>query len=96
MNDLELTKYDFIKNVEVSSAWFANKIYIDFKNGMGLSIIQGGYAHTDNKTEYEIAPINKNGELDGSLFDQEHQGDDILGNCNIKTVNHYINKIGNL
>lgn len=95
-NKLELIKYEFIDHFETNEDWFANKLRIYFKNDYGISIIQGEYAYTDDNSEYEIAPLDKNHKLDGSLFDEQHQGDNVLGHCDVNLVNYYINKIGSL
>lgn len=85
-----------IASVEDNSDSLFRRVAITFKNGLGLSIIQGEYSYGGPQGLFEIAPKNKEGELDGSLFDEEDQGEDVLGHCTVEQLNHYINKIGNI
>ncbi|GEK52372.1 hypothetical protein [Vreelandella venusta] len=75
---------------------FMRRIRVEFTNGYALSIINGEYSYGADKGLFEIAPINQQDELDGSLFDEEDQGDDVLGHCDIDKLNHYIRKLAHL
>jgi len=79
----------------VSNSLYENiqRASVAFSNGYTLSIIRGQYSHGGSEGLYEIAIINPNNEMDGSLFDEEDQGDDVLGWCTEDKVMHYINKI---
>ncbi|MBV1928682.1 MAG: hypothetical protein KUG81_04140 [Gammaproteobacteria bacterium] len=87
---------EFIESVVDKSDSFVSRIRVNFKNGYGLSIIRGHGSHGADEGLFEIAPVNKDDELDGRLFDAEHKGDSVLGHCDINILNHYINKIGTL
>ena len=69
---------------------------VKLKNGYELSIIFGAYSYGVDQGLYEIAPFNKMGEMDGSLFDTEDQGDNVRGYCNVEKVKYYLKKIGSL
>jgi hypothetical protein len=85
-----------ISKVEDRSNSMAKRVMITFKNGYSLSVIHGEFTYGASKGLLEIAAINKDGELDGSLFDEENQGDTVLGSCTPEMVNHYIDKIAKL
>lgn len=87
---------DKIQSVKDNSGHGIKRIRIVFKNGHELSMAQGIGIYSDSSTNFEIALINKDKELDGSLFDEEDQGDDVLGHCPIEKINHYILKLGEL
>ncbi len=95
IND-HLEKYEFIESVVDMSDSIMNRVRVNFKNGYGLSIIRGEYSYGGGDGLFEIAPINKDGELDGRLFDDDESGDSVLGYCDINKLNHYINKLGNI
>jgi len=56
---------------------FNNQIKMIFDNGLILSIVSGEYSYGGKEGLFEIAPINLEGELDGSLLDIS--GDDVEG-----------------
>jgi hypothetical protein len=87
---------NFIDHIEDKSDETTKRIRVTFKNGLGLSVIQGEFSYGGDTGLYEIAPVNEEGGLDGSYFDDEDFGDDVCGYCDIKKVNHYINKLGNM
>ena len=70
-----------------------NRVLITFKNGYCLSIIRGTMTYGGDKGLFEIAPFNKENEMDGSIigvFD-----DDVLGYLSVEEVNKYIEEIAN-
>ena len=72
------------------------RLRVFFTNGYALSIIYGQYTYGVEEGLFEIAPINLEGELDGSLFDEDDQGDNVLGHCDIEKLNHYMRKLAYL
>lgn len=72
------------------------RVCVEFTNGYALSIVQGTYSYGGDQGLYEIAPINPANALDGSLFDEEDQGDDVLGYCDLEKINHYVRKLAYL
>ena len=86
----------FIDSVEDASDESMKRARVHFKNGYQLSIIQGPSSYGGPEGLYEISPINKAGCLDGDLLDEEDQGDDVCGYCEVDKVDHYIRKIGGL
>lgn len=85
-----------VAEIEDRSNEIMKRVRITFKNGYGLSIIRGQYSYGDYAGLFEIAPININRELDGSLFDEDDQGDDVLGYCTPEKVTYYISKLAHL
>ena len=73
LSDLLINK---IVSIEDNSDSLLKRLRIVFKNGYGMSIIKGKYAYCGKDT-YEIAPINKEGGLQGSLL--KINFDDVLG-----------------
>lgn len=92
----QLVKADTVHSWMDNSNPNMKRLRIRFKNGYGLSIVQGEYSYGGPEGLFEIAPINKEQKLDGSLLDLEDQGDDVLGYCTLERVSYYINKIGGL
>jgi len=86
---------DKIYKIENNSDPFMDRIRVFFKNGYKLSIIWGECAYCDQGS-FEIAILNIDGGFCPHLFEEEDQGDDILGNCSFYKVNSYIENIGNL
>lgn len=84
-----------IQSVRDNSGPYIKRLRIVFKNGYQLSIVQGEGIYNGAST-FEIAIFNLEGYLDGSLFDEENQGDNLLDYCDLAKINHYILKIGNL
>ncbi len=69
----------------------ANKQMISFENGYSLSVVL-----SSGSKLFDVAPMNKAGELDGSLFDvKDIDGDDVK-KCTVEEVVHYINKFSGL
>ena len=91
-----VTQVNTVSNVKDNSDELFKRMLISFKNGYSLSVIKGEYSYGGSEGFYEIAPKNKSGALDGSLFDDEDKGDDVLGWCDEDRVKYYVNKIGNL
>ena len=85
-----------IKSITDKSDELTDRMRIEFKNGYQLSIIRGYVSYGYKSGLFEIAPFNKNGDMDGNLFDDNDKGDDVLGYCNKEKVEYYVNKIGNL
>ena len=85
-----------IKRLSDKSSNDMTRIRVEFKNGLQLSIVQGSWSYGGKEGLFEIGPFNKEGCLDGTLFDGEDWGDDVLGYCTKEKVIHYINKIGGL
>jgi hypothetical protein len=89
-----LEKYTFIEKIEDLSDDFITRMRIVFKNNKQLSIVKGFSTYGNNQGLFEIAPFNENEEMDGSLFDEEDKGDNVLGYCDVEKVYYYIKKIG--
>ena len=70
-----------------------NHIHIKFKNGYSLGVIQGEYTYGGPEGLFEIGLFDQSGSLDGSLLDEDDQGDDVLGHCTLDTVAHYAKKL---
>ena len=87
---------DKIKTVANNSDEYTDRVRIEFKNGHELSIIRGNYSYGGIDGLFEIAPFDKNGNMNGDLFDDDDQGDSVLGDCTRERVIHYINKLGSL
>lgn len=92
----DLLGNDFVKNVEDNSDERMKRLRLTFTNDYGISIIQGSTSYGGEEGLYEIAPLNKNGSLDGSYLDEDDQGDDVLGHLDEKQVEYYIRKMANL
>ena len=87
---------DGIKSVITNSDFVFNRIHITFKNGYALSVING-YGAYCGEDSYEIAIVNLENELDGSLLDEKDQSDDVvLGYCSPAKVAGYIIKVSKL
>lgn len=86
----------FIAGVEDRSNEVMKRVAITFKNGYSLSIIRGEYSYGGPTGLFEIAVIDTNGELNGSLLDEDDQGDSVLGYCTPEKVTHYVSKIAHL
>jgi hypothetical protein len=82
-----------IEDVEDRSDELMSRLWVIFTNGYGLSIIRGEYSYGYEQGLFEIAPINKHGELDGDLFDEDDQGDDVLGHADPEKINYYMRKL---
>jgi len=101
MADLALMKNDLSKNDKVKGVTFSsdenfNRMRVVFNNGYELSIVNGTGSYGGNEGLYEIAPVNKKGNLDGRLLNDEDKGDDVCGYCDEEKVKMYINKIASL
>ena len=70
-----------------------SRLLVIFTNGYELSIIFGKYSYGYEQGLFEIAPINKRGELDGSLFDEDDQGNEVLGHVDLEKINYYMRKL---
>lgn len=69
------------------------RVLLTFSNGYKLSVIQGRYAYVRNSGEYEIAGMLPDGSWATEHYDEEDQGDDVIGYCNVAKVIHYIYKL---
>lgn len=87
---------DFIDSTEDRSSGLMCRLLIKFRNGMQLSVICGEYSYGGGDGLFEIAPFNEAGFMDGNLLDEEDQGDDVCGNCDVEKVQHYIKKLGTI
>lgn len=87
---------DFIESIEDMSDELMARARVKLKNGYELSVIRGQYSYGGEQGLFEIAPFNLKGEMDGSLFDEDDQGDDVCGYCDVEKVNHYLKKLGTL
>ena len=89
-----------IESIEDRSDYILRRCLITFKNGYKLSVVSGDGAYGNDDAPYEIAPINLNDNLDGSLLDPDDQGedigDDVLGYLTKERVIYYVRKIGSL
>lgn len=92
----QLAKTDTVHSWMDNSDPNMKRLRIRFKNGYGLSVIQGEHSYGGDRGLFEIAPVNSEGKLDGSLLDPKDQGDDVLGYCTVEDVHRYIVKLGNL
>lgn len=75
---------------------FADRVRINFPNGLALSVIRGQYTYGGDQGLFEIAAFNVKGEMDGSFFNEEDAGDDVLGYCDEDKVFKYIAKLSDL
>lgn len=85
-----------IQKTEDFSDSLTARLRITFTNGYALSVIKGEFTYGSDQGLFEIAPLNLEGKLDGSLFDEADQGDDVLGYCTAAQVGHYIEKLSKL
>ena len=92
---LQLLGHNVVRVVDNSDEYMQRALIV-FKNGLELSIIAGDGAYGNEANPFEIAPINTQGALDGSFFDEEDQWDDVLGYVNLDKINYYIAKMGAL
>ena len=86
----------YIQSIEDNSDRLFTRMFITFKNGLHLSVIQGEFSYGGkDKGLYEIAPMNKNHSFAGSklMFAEDH-GNDIIGYCDVGKVRKYIETIG--
>lgn len=67
---------------------YMKRLWIDFKNGNAISIIQGEGSYGGKQGFYEIMPEDKNNCLTGT--DLELTGDSVKGWLTIEDVNKYI------
>lgn len=86
----------YIDHVEDRSDDNTKRARVFFKNGLELSVIRGVWSYGGDEGLFEIAPFNIQGEMDGSMFDDEDAGDDVCGYCTPEKVQHYIKKIGSM
>lgn len=75
---------------------YMNRVRVEFTNGYVLSIVRGDYSYGGDDGLFEIALINQQQELDGSLFDEGDRVDDVLGYCDLEKINHYVRKLAYL
>ena len=67
------------------------RLRIKFVNGYQLSIITGPLSYGGDQGLFEIAPFNKEGELDGKLLNLI--GDDVIGYLTDKEVMEYARQL---
>ena len=60
-----------------SRKYFTDRARICFKNGYQLSIVRGSFTYGYEDGLFEIAPIDKDGYMDGGLLNID--GDDVEG-----------------
>ena len=70
------------------------RIRIDFHNERSLSVITGKYAHTSDGKPYELAVLNKYGEIDYGMNFIEDPSRDTVGYCTLEKVSRYIKHAG--
>ena len=102
MNIVEMVKYlsrnieDEIQSISDLSETGIYRLRISFANGYSISVIDVVDSHDPEKDDlYEIALIDQFGNIAGSLLDKVDQGDDVLRNCDEKTILYYVNKVAN-
>ena len=95
-NESGLVITDNVIDVKDTSDAFTKRVRVYFKNGLSLSVVRGSWTYGGDRGLFEIAPFNKDKEMDGNLLDGECRGDDVLGYCDVDKVNHYIAKIGKI
>ena len=66
------------------------RLRLTFPNGYGISIVQGEESYGGAEGLFEIAPINQEGDLDGSVLGEE---DDVLGYLTKENVIRYAHMI---
>lgn len=86
----ELIFGELIDRVEDKSTVGMQRARVYFKNGHELSVIRGFGSHGGDDDLFEIMPS------DDSFFDEEDEGDTVLGYLTPDRVNYYINKIANI
>ena len=70
------------------------RLRVIFKNGYGISIIQGSWSYGGKDGLFEIAPLDKDGELNGKLIGVDW--DDVIGHLNESEVFDYARKISEM
>lgn len=85
-----------IASVEDRTNSYMDRVRVIFTNGYSLSIIRGDGSYGGPEGLFEIAPLHPNGESGGDLFDEQDQGDDVLGYCGLERINHYMRKLAYL
>lgn len=101
MNELVLKKssletLDFVAAITGNCVGdLIQRVQIEFKNGLMLSVITGLGACCSTSHPYEIA-VFKDEEFNNSFLDEEDKGDDVVGYCDAEKVKKYINKIGSI
>jgi len=73
-----------------------NRLQVKFNNGLGLSIIEGKSAITDQERPYEIAIFDKTGLFTQEYTDDCDADDIVIGYCDVDKVMHYLNKISTI
>lgn len=99
MNELQSVRQELahlISKVEDLSNEYLDRVRVTFANRYSLSIIRGEGSYGGSDGYFEIAPLDQEGHMDGSLFDEDDQGDDVLGWCDLNKVNHYMRKLAHL
>jgi hypothetical protein len=102
-NNIQVAKY-LIARYTGFGTEFTNKssddklsLRLEFSNGYALSVIRGEYTYGGQSGLFEIALVNLENQLDGSLLDEcDDEGDDVKGWCSLETVMYYIDKMANL
>ncbi len=94
INQLIFKNNSDIDSIQDFSDETFNRARVFFKNGLLLSVVFGQYSFGGNEGLFEIAVLDKNGNFKPEYFDGEDQGDQVLGYCDVKKVQYYIDKIG--
>ena len=84
--------YQLDYNIEFVGCGFQEHYFTTFKNGYSASVIRGYYTYGGEKNLYEVALLNKNGEIVYDKFDTN----DVLGFLNEKEVQDALLLIENL
>ena len=85
---------DKIKSIVDRSDSLIKRLKITFKNGYGISIVKGDRFIYCGKDTYEIAPLDKNKEINGDLLNIN--GDDVLGWQTKQDIIEHMTKLSNL
>ncbi|TRZ53754.1 MAG: hypothetical protein D4S01_00750, partial [Dehalococcoidia bacterium] len=85
-----VSRYDIIDRIEDKSDYLMKRARVYFKNGRELSIIQDKTSYGGDKGLFEIMPS------EDEAFDNEDQGETILGYLTEERVQYYIDKIGRM
>lgn len=89
---LPAIKNEIVDIADLSDS-LTRRLRLIFKNGFGISIIRGEYSYGGNQGLYEIAPLDREGNLDGTILDIE--GDDVEGHLSEAEVIEKIKIIAN-
>lgn len=81
----------YVESTEDRSDSNMARLRVKFKNGLGISIIQGAYSYGGSEGLYEIAPLNRANSIDGSIIGIVD--DDVIGRLTLTEVSEYAKMI---